>query len=593
MRKRKKKTKNKSITTVTTAPVAVRTAPASVEKKETGSRVMWFATYLKWTDKNGVEHTFDVHAAYEACLRHKVIKRFAIIEHNHCIWTQAMIDDYIARGKQLPPNVKPGDPVDKHIHFLIDCGTKYVPYCDMSQWLGIAEHMIEKVKGKTGFINCLHYLVHEDAVSVKLGKQRYDDSEVICNFNFRETLNVEAKQIDEYGVALSLEEDFLGKVRFHGWTKSMCKNYDPVGYRRLCVQNKHFEKDLKGKRDEYLLAQPQPNFRLNIFVSGACGGVGKSSFGYYLGCLLARRFRPPEVQACDVTGLSVYEVKEKKIAFDEYDGQPVLLWPDFRGDELLSFFNDNQRHKTPGALNAFFESHPRKNVLNAVHIKYGITHLLNYFNIVDALQPYDEFIQQICASWTDDNGVTHNEDWSQGYRRFPVAVYVDEETYQFAVIDDPQHPENVSYSPAYQLPMRQFNEMTMPDDARMAIMERVLQPLVDVIEDSIKIEPEMTYDEALAACSNYGQIVDMPDVIPDNLEDAAMDAEAPEREGEEVWHKAWGDFSSPFDPPKRIYDSGFGWSYMFPDGHVEFVLYSKIPAFEAEHGIVSAAPQEN
>ena len=52
-----------------------------------------------------------------------------------------------------------------------------------------------------------------------------------------------------------------------------------------------------------------------------------------------------------------------RVAFDEYDGQPIIIWDDFRAKELLNAFER-------GTMWKIFAIHPDK---VSVHAKNGET----------------------------------------------------------------------------------------------------------------------------------------------------------------------------------------------------------------------------
>ncbi len=109
------------------------------------------------------------------------------------ITDEFLLNDYINKNSWA----KLGDVKPPHIHVAVKC-TYSIKIEDISRFLGIPEHLIEKAKGKNAFLDCVEYLTHEHEHQQALGKHRYDDSEVITSVNFsdwRERLD--SRKIDE------------------------------------------------------------------------------------------------------------------------------------------------------------------------------------------------------------------------------------------------------------------------------------------------------------------------------------------------------------------------------------------------------------
>ena len=125
------------------------------------------------------------------------------------------------------------------------------------------------------------------------------------------------------------------------------------------------------------------------------GGAGKG----LLAKALARSLYPDLSDDRDI----FFEVGSAGNLFDQYDGQPVLLWNDYRSDELLKALGKR------GNVFNVFESHPTAQLQN---VKYSTTMLLNTVNIVNSVEPVMDFFSNLAG----------DEDPNQVYRRFQFQL---------------------------------------------------------------------------------------------------------------------------------------------------------------------------
>lgn len=325
------------------------------------------------------------------CLAHRTIKRWAYVRHDE--------DVYSALDEEQNPNHKKGDKKPPHWHIVIEMGSNQVEIGVIAKWLGIPDNFINVAKGQGAFLDCVQYLTHEDDKQQGLGKRLYADNRVKSNFDFRKELDQRAERRAKYGKDLNEKELIRRRVRQEGLT-----------LRQLCEENPlAYENDystLDKFRQKYIAQfAPMPKTRINYYVCGR-GGVGKG-----LICrALARSLYPNVKDDEDI----FFEVGAKGAAFEGYDGQPVIIWNDRRAYDLLLELN--------GRGNVFnvFDTHPTRQKQN---VKYGSTILCNEVNIVNSVQPYEEFLDGLAGEYTDKGGNTQEvEDKGQSYRRFPFII---------------------------------------------------------------------------------------------------------------------------------------------------------------------------
>lgn len=75
-------------------------------------------------------------------------------------------------------------------------------------------------------------------------------------------------------------------------------------------------------------------FRLNIYVDGP-GGIGKTPFCRYIAQTMFSAYDTPHFPVSN----------DKRVTFDEYDGEPCLLWNDMGLADFVDQFTPNGAYK--------------------------------------------------------------------------------------------------------------------------------------------------------------------------------------------------------------------------------------------------------
>lgn len=321
----------------------------------------------------------------------KGVKQYAYVLHDKDVYSLA---DEEADPTHVQGQVKPS-----HWHIVLQCGYA-IEIGVIAKWLNIAENFVDIPKGNGAgkFLDCVEYLTHESARQQELGKHRYADSDVVSNFDFRAKLDKRNENKAKYGKDLDEKQQMMYDVLYLGKTLRQCMRQDELLYMEC------FEK-LQKLRLQYISHQRPPKTRINYYVCGQ-GGVGKG----LISRALARSIYPQYEDDEDI----FFEVGAKGAPFEGYDGQPVIIWNDRRAYDLLQELN--------GRGNVFnvFDTHPTKQRQN---VKFSSICLCNEVNIVNSVQPYDEFLEGLAGGYTDRSGEEHQaEDKGQSYRRFPFII---------------------------------------------------------------------------------------------------------------------------------------------------------------------------
>lgn len=337
-----------------------------------------------------------------ALLSHRTVKRWAYICHDK--------DVYSALDEEQNPDHKTGEVKPRHWHVVLECGSN-VEIGVVARWLGVAENFVETAKGAGAFLDCVQYLTHEQEKQQLLGKRLYADSEVKSNFEFRAELDKRAENRAKYNRDLNLKERIRMEVLLNGMTLRQVIDKYPYEFQQDFAY-------LERCRIRYISKiAPMPRRRINYYVEGS-GGIGKGLISRALARALIDRdnlLKDDEI---------FFEVGADRTSFEGYDGQPVLIWNDCRASTLLT--------KLEGRENVFnvFDPHPADIQQN---IKYGSIRLNNEINIVNSVQTWKEFLDELAAEYKRNGQVHKAEDKKQSYRRFPFFLVLHEEDYDLGM----------------------------------------------------------------------------------------------------------------------------------------------------------------
>lgn len=339
----------------------------------------------------------------EEGLDHKTIVEWAWVYHDKDKWTE---QDELADSSHIAGQTKP-----PHYHVAISVPKNAMEVETIARWFGVPMNFVDIVRGRGAFLDCVEYLTHEGLKQQKQGKYRYDDSEIHANFDWRKELDERALSRAKYGKEVDLKTALRLKV-FSG-------ELTLRDVRRLYEINYITDMERLTKlRLAYLSAKEPPRIRHNYYISGG-GGQGKGTASR----VLAHALYPDIEDEADL----IFRVGAEGTTFEGYDGQPVIIWDDCRSIDLLK--------KLGGRGNVFnvFDPIPHKQYQN---VKYGAINLVNSVNIVNSVQPWEEFLNGLVGEYTDRNGELHkaeDDEKSQSYRRFPFIMPLREEDFDILI----------------------------------------------------------------------------------------------------------------------------------------------------------------
>lgn len=325
-------------------------------------------------------------------LDHKTIKRWAYVKHDKDVWND---DDELDN-----PEHKSGEEKPAHWHIAIELPKNATELDRVAGWFQVPQNFVEMKRGRGAFLDCVEYLTHENMKQQELGKYRYNDNEIKANFSWRDELQERALSRSKYGTELTMKERLRMQVLNGEMTLKDVKINNRINYIS--------DRDMLMKlRMEYLSDAEPPQVRHNFYICGG-GGVGKGMASI---CLAHALY--PDVEQEDEL---IFRVGAYETSFMGYDGQPVIIWDDFRASDLIKCLGNR------GNVFNVFDTAPKKQKQN---IKYGSVNLINAVNIVNSVQPWDEFLDGLVGQYTDKYGHTYeaeDDEKSQSYRRFPFIM---------------------------------------------------------------------------------------------------------------------------------------------------------------------------
>jgi hypothetical protein len=384
------------------------------EVKRVRSRIFMITQY-EYNPKTGEDLNFNETVIRKGLeTREDSLQAWAYIRHDKDVYNQ---DDDIPEGKEI------GDNRPAHWHVMLQFKNA-VEISGIARDFGVSENYVERWQGQGAFLTGIQYLTHEHPRQYQeLGKHRYEREEVkfaseeIAQ-HFWERLDDRTERLINTLPKAELIEKLMKKINSGEY------DLDDVYQKDKSLFSEQ-EALFKRARKNYLARKPIPTVRSNYYITGN-GGAGKSVAAK----AMARSLFPnlPDEKI-------FFTVGDGRVAFDKYDGQPVIIWDDWRAKDLLSKFDR-------GTVWKIFAINPEKISLS---VKYGETSLTNTVNIITSVQKFQDFIDELAGEYVDRNRTKHKkEDKTQGYRRFPVFVEVTKkalEIYVSQALSDGEYEE--------------------------------------------------------------------------------------------------------------------------------------------------------
>lgn len=362
---------------------------------EQKSRIFNVVQYLQ-NQKTG--QTLLTQQDVEAALAVPSIKRYAWILHDKDVLSA---QEAAQLGRQV------GDPKGDHFHIVVEMNNM-TSIGTLARRFGVPPNCVEMKKGRGVYWDLVEYLTHEHPKQQEAGKFRYPDEKVHSNIsNWREQLDAHVEQRSGEASSVRMRErinDLCERVLDGELTIRQAKEKDLKAFSQ-CIDRVY-----RNRREYLKLAEP-PEVRINYHISGEGGGLGKTSLAKLYAQSLHPDMRPDECY---------YVVSDLKVPFDNYDGQPVIIFDDVRAKDLIYNFDRT-------GVFRLFEQHPDKTFQN---VKYGSVNLIHSVSIITSTESYEDFCNQLAGTYVAKDGTQHlAEDDTQAYRRFPFFNKVERDSF--------------------------------------------------------------------------------------------------------------------------------------------------------------------
>lgn len=328
----------------------------------------------------------------EEGLDHKTITEWAWCYHDKDVWTE---DDELQDASHVAGQHKP-----PHFHVAINLPKNAVEVETIARWFSVPMNFVEIARGRGAFLDCVEYLTHEAPNQQAAGKYRYPDVEVNANFDWRKLLDERALSRAKYGQEVDRKTALRLKVLNGELSLRDVKREYVLNYFQDYAM-------LTKLRMEYISHATPPKVRHNYYICGG-GGVGKG----VASILLAHSLYPNIEDEEDL----LFRVGAEGTTFEGYDGQPVIIWDDCRSSDLLKKLGSR------GNIFNVFDTSPHRQAQN---IKFGSVNLINAVNIVNSVEPWEDFLGGLVGEYIDKYGDRHraeSNEKSQSYRRFPFIM---------------------------------------------------------------------------------------------------------------------------------------------------------------------------
>lgn len=372
----------------------------SEEKKKVRSRVFEIVQYEK-NRVTGEDLGFNERTILDGLAkRERGLQNWAYIRHDKDVYVE---------GDDIPEGQEVGDVRPPHWHVILQFNSQ-AELDSVAKAFGVAEQFVEKKTGTGAFFDCLYYLVHEDDKQREKGKHVYERSEVymipsVAEMNWETVDAREERRMKRLPQALEVEA-YIKKLSAGKITLNQVFKESPVLYSKN-------QSVLKIARRTFLANAEPPLARVNYYMQGP-SGTGKTTAAK----ALARVLFP------GVPDNELFCVVSQDTMFEHYDGQPVLIWDDWRASNLLERFDR-------GMIWKIFAVNPLPTVVN---VKYSSVNLINSVNIMTSVGEFHEFMNELAGEYTDKSRRKHKaEDKNQGYRRFPVFLEIAQTSYDLYV----------------------------------------------------------------------------------------------------------------------------------------------------------------
>ena len=443
----------------------------------------------------------------EKALAKKGVKRFAWILHDKDVYTAAEV----AKN----PALVQGSPKAPHIHVTIQ-RSSFASIAQVARAFGVPPQCVEP-KPPSAFLDLIEYLTHENPKQQQAGKHLYDDSEVHASkgWDWRSDLEEHKEERQAKGLGKALQrrrKEAALKVAAGEWSLDYVSKHDLELWTAPGVMN-----HLKSLRADYLARLAPPLEVMNFYVFGP-GGVGKDLLAH----ALARSLNPTAEKPYFTVGGS-------NVSFEDYDGEEVIIWSDFRASTMLDACRRDR-----GLLFRVLGPYRDASEKVIVNIKGSHTQLVNRVNIVTGPDDYRTFLDGLAGEYAYTNRmgvkvVQTSENKDQAYRRFPLIIPVQEGEFSIYVNlgflngtrEYQQYECHERLRHSLELVNRRSQALTDAAERESVIRQIEARTVAPILEQRARLtgsnDESVSADDILSEFATAGQVIIDPEPTPEEI----------------------------------------------------------------------------
>lgn len=305
------------------------------------------------------------------------LTRYAWIYHDKDIYTteEEVLENPNLKGKPKPP----------HYHIILEFKNQ-VYYKTLVKRFGVFEKYApiysHKKSSEFGFLKAVEYITHERQEEQLIGKHFYSDDLVHRNFDFRGEIIDMNNVLTKYDDATDDKDTLINRLINGKITlKDIERDF-----------NQTFTKyaDLFDKANDRRISNiPTPLHRINFYFGGKGGRLGKTIGAIAWATYLLTNYYDIDCKAKDFDiNDYIYVCDGKGVAFDNYKGQMIIIYDEFRPKNLIEEFGNFATF-----LRAFDIMGGELKKVN-VSKKFSKVKLVSKINIITCPFDFSEFVYQ-------------------------------------------------------------------------------------------------------------------------------------------------------------------------------------------------------
>lgn len=505
---------------------------AYANKQKNGGRVFMITQNLEHPSTG---QTLITTEQVEKGVAKKGVRQYAWILHDK--------DVYTADDAAKDPTRVEGSSKAPHVHIAIK-RPSFATLGQVARSFGVPPQCVES-KPDSSFLDLVEYLTHEHLNQQAAGKHLYDDLEVHASqgWDWRSELEVHKEKRLAKGLGGALKQrrkEAALKVAAGEWSLNYVREHDLELWSAPGVMS-----HLKGLRADYLASLAPPLEVVNFYIFGP-GGVGKDLLAH----ALARSLNPTAEKPYFTVGGS-------NVSFEDYDGEEVIIWSDFRAATMLDACRRDR-----GLLFRVLGPYRDASEKVIVNIKGSHTQLLNRINIVTGPDDYRTFLDGLAGeySYTNRMGakvVQTSENKDQAYRRFPLIIPVEEGEFSIYVnlgfLNGSREYQQYEMHKRLRHSLEQVNRrcQAITDSAERESVVRQIEgrTVAPILEQCSRLtgsnDESASADDILSEFATAGQEIIDPEPTPEEIEarkkaeeEAARKAEEEAAQNKAAWEAA-------------------------------------------------------